>query len=526
MGNAYVVGIDQNNYFTVKYNSVGTEVWSRVHDGTRQDYDEAIDVAVDKKGNVVVTGTSLPLESDHQSARVIATIKYDADGNKIWERDYWSTENDATETSATKLAIDQWDNVYVLGYTNGGVNNFILIRYDAAGALFWQIGGDSFHWLYGELSDMAVDNNGNIYVTGRVDTDNPPLGGWDDWITIKYRQSQNIRRFMVVDAESDKELFPLNDGDTINLAELPSTKINIRAVTDPELVGSVVFSLSGKQSRTVTENIAPYALAGNTADDYGGWTPPNGNYTLTVTPYTGAKATGISGMPATIHFHTVYQKIDSLVLVNANTDKDIRTLTQGDVIDLGAIDATYLNIRAVTHPSKVGSVRFNLNNKVTVVESYYPYAIGGDINGNFRPWALPVGRHVLQVTPFEGKNASGAPGKTYTLKFTVVDNRVVTAIAPKQSAPGLSGLTETKLAAYPNPFSGATTFHFSVAEPCFVTLLLFDTQGRQVARLYNAWANKGLAYQVPFAASDLPAGIYAVQLRAGNRVTAITVMNR
>jgi hypothetical protein len=60
--------------------------------------------------------------------------------------------------------------------------------------------------------------------------------------------------------------------------------------------------LSGTQSKTVTENVAPYALFGDNGGDYNPWTPNTGSYSLRATAYTSSGASGAAGSPLTISF--------------------------------------------------------------------------------------------------------------------------------------------------------------------------------------------------------------------------------
>ena len=60
-GNVYVTGSDQkviynSDYLTVKYNSAGVQQWTARYAGPANDNDEAYALAVDKSGNVYVTG--------------------------------------------------------------------------------------------------------------------------------------------------------------------------------------------------------------------------------------------------------------------------------------------------------------------------------------------------------------------------------------------------------------------------------------------------------------------------------------
>ena len=73
-GNVYVTGSMQGgtawDYVTVGYNNDGKELWAARYDGPAKGYDQAAAVAVDKWGNVYVTGKSDGGGTDY------VTIKY------------------------------------------------------------------------------------------------------------------------------------------------------------------------------------------------------------------------------------------------------------------------------------------------------------------------------------------------------------------------------------------------------------------------------------------------------------------
>ncbi|RAK00208.1 putative secreted protein (Por secretion system target) [Larkinella arboricola] len=119
--------------------------------------------------------------------------------------------------------------------------------------------------------------------------------------------AQQVVSLSLMNADTDQEIKLLVPGEQINLATLPTKNLNIRATTNPVKVGSVKMVLSGKQSHTQTETGFPYALFGDTGGDYKNWTPAEGSYTLTVTPYTGAGATGTAGTPLTMNFTVIDQ---------------------------------------------------------------------------------------------------------------------------------------------------------------------------------------------------------------------------
>ncbi|MDX1420536.1 MAG: choice-of-anchor D domain-containing protein [Rubricoccaceae bacterium] len=110
----------------------------------------------------------------------------------------------------------------------------------------------------------------------------------------------SVLSFTLVDAGTDEDIGPLMDGATLDLSTLPA-QLNLRANTNPEIVGSVRFDLNGDAPYAI-ENDAPYALDGDDGGDYRDWTLGPGTYVLTATPYAEADAGGESGLPLTIQF--------------------------------------------------------------------------------------------------------------------------------------------------------------------------------------------------------------------------------
>ena len=112
-GNIYVAGKGENpvtsyDYQTTKYNSTGAELWSASYDGPAHGFDAANAIVVDNAGNVYVTGVS-----SGTSGFDYATVKYNSAGQELWVARYNST-GDAGD-DATAIAIDSDGNVYVTG---------------------------------------------------------------------------------------------------------------------------------------------------------------------------------------------------------------------------------------------------------------------------------------------------------------------------------------------------------------------------------------------------------------------------
>jgi len=71
---------------------------------------------------------------------------------------------------------------------------------------------------------------------------------------------------------------------------------------------------------------------------------------------------------------------------------------------------------------------------------------------------------------------------------------------------------------YPNPFSDFTTFEFSLYEPAFVTLEIYNYNGTKVSTLVNQKFAEGV-FKTNFDSGDLPEGIYHSRLTVNGKTT-------
>lgn len=77
--------------------------------------------------------------------------------------------------------------------------------------------------------------------------------------------------------------------------------------------------------------------------------------------------------------------------------------------------------------------------------------------------------------------------------------------------PGAFGLSQN----YPNPFNPTTHFEFRIADFGFVSLIVYDVRGREVATLVNEELRPGI-YKVDWNAVEYPSGVYFYTLSGGN----------
>jgi hypothetical protein len=67
---------------------------------------------------------------------------------------------------------------------------------------------------------------------------------------------------------------------------------------------------------------------------------------------------------------------------------------------------------------------------------------------------------------------------------------------------------------YPNPFNPSTTIKFSISENSFVSLKIYDVNGREISELVNKNLSQG-EYEATFDARNVSSGVYFYTLRTG-----------
>jgi len=151
---------------------------------------------------------------------------------------------------------------------------------------------------FATYNDMVPVPNTNVTTT--------PTDSSTSTSTSTTTSLQSALSFILVNAETEKDVLTITDGQTISLGTLKLSKVNIRAVSSASEPGSIKFSLTGPQSKNYTDNKAPFALHGDNGSGnfyYGNWNPPTiGTYTLKATPYTADNASGTAGTSKTISF--------------------------------------------------------------------------------------------------------------------------------------------------------------------------------------------------------------------------------
>ena len=198
-GNIYVTGrsydpITSHDYVTVKYNSSGVEQWVARYNGPIDYVDYTFAIAVDNVGNVYVTGDSYSSVTNPD----YATVKYDSSGIEQWVVRYDGPANGYDHASA--IAVDNTGNVYVTGwsYSYSTLLDITTIKYDSSGVEQWvaRHDGPMNSWDYAYA--IAIDTTGYIYIAGESTVSDTLT----DYVTLKYDLSGSLQWAVTYDGSA------------------------------------------------------------------------------------------------------------------------------------------------------------------------------------------------------------------------------------------------------------------------------------------------------------------------------------
>ena len=188
-GNIYVtgrslVGGDFYSFITVKFNSSGTREWVSKFNGPPFSNSVGNSVQVDNSGNVYVTGYTRIGSGQID----LLLIKYNSNGIQQWLQQYNGPGN--FDDFGISVDVDSSGNVYAGGYSfgTGTSYDFVLLKYSAGGVNQWTHRWNGVTNNSDYLKKIAVSSNGDVVASGysfKSTTSN-------DFTTVKYNASGDL----------------------------------------------------------------------------------------------------------------------------------------------------------------------------------------------------------------------------------------------------------------------------------------------------------------------------------------------
>ena len=161
-------GAGGSDFLTIKYNSNGMVLRTNLYNGTGNGVDKGRSIAIDSEGSTFVTGTSQGLVGND-----FATVKYSPSGSEAWARRHDSLTLFGDHQAAF-VAIDPQKNVIVVGNSTGvgggSDYDYSVVKYAPNGTRLWSARFASPGNVADKVTGLAVDRDGNIFITGNTRT--------------------------------------------------------------------------------------------------------------------------------------------------------------------------------------------------------------------------------------------------------------------------------------------------------------------------------------------------------------------
>ncbi len=480
-GNVYVTGMSAGygwDYATIKYNSSGVQQWVQRYNGliTYGDVPRGIDL--DNAGNVYVTGNS------SSNGNEIATIKYNSSGIEQWVQRYRRPGIGSDE--AYSIAVDNAGNVYITGKSNRNwiASDYLTIKYNSSGIEQWTQMYNGPGNLYDEAYSIALDNAGNVYVTG----DSYGNGTNYDYATIKYNSlgiQQWVQRYNGQGSSNDYANSMVID----NSGNIYVTGASYGNGTNSDYA-TLKYNSSG-----VEQWFQRYNGQGNGSDE---------SRSISVDNSGNVYVTGLSwGSGSNYDYATVKYKTSGVEqwVQRYNGSGNYCDIAHSIAIDnSGNVYVAGLSYGSGTNYD-YATIKYNTSGVEQWLQIYnvpgngsdYAYSIAIDNSGN------------VYVT-----GASGGIGTSHD--YATIKYSQLIGIQPiSNEIPNDFSLSQN----FPNPFNPNTIIRFKIKDSRLTILKVFDLLGREVATLVNEQLQPG-TYEVDWDAANYPSGVYYYKLIAGD----------
>ncbi len=183
----------------VKYDKDGNMLWQKDYGGNKADVFSSVALTNDDGFVAVGYSQSSDIEGiTNKGSWDAIIVKYDKDGNMLWQKNYEGNINDYYRAVIlTKdegfIAVGCSNSTNIEGITNKGSQDALIVKYDKDGNQLWQKSwggqaGEDFNFI------TATEDNGFVVVGYSQSSDIEGItnkGGWDA-IIVKYDKDGNM----------------------------------------------------------------------------------------------------------------------------------------------------------------------------------------------------------------------------------------------------------------------------------------------------------------------------------------------
>jgi hypothetical protein len=462
-----------SNYCTIKYSSSGVQQWSSIFIGPGSNgIDNLNAVGVDAQGNICVTGYS---ERGGYLSDDYCTVKYNLNGVQQWVARYNSGSGSTNDALA--LAIDNSGNIYVTGQStnNSGVFNIVTIKYNSNGDSIWVRRYISPYNMDDAGVSITADNSGNVYVVGKVNFQ----FNAHNVVTIKYNTS-GVQQWAIIGVQGYpcKICLDANNNVIIGGYEQIGTMIDYLTIK---------YNNSGVQQWKTNYNY----IGTNYSYDYGNDLTIDNQNNIYIT---GRSNGGVTGWDyATIKYNQsgIQQWIQRYNGLGNGYD-------EAKKIIFDSAGSVYVTGRTLGNGTGYDytTIKYNTNGIQQWMINYNGYTSGDDI-------ATSIVKDKENNIIVTGTSYIGFSTIKYSQLLKILP---ITTKIPKEF---------TLYSNFPNPFNPSTKIKFTLPQKSFVKLKIYNSQGIEIETLLNEEVNQGV-YEMVFNNEKISSGIYFYKLTAMN----------
>ncbi|MBN1464448.1 SBBP repeat-containing protein, partial [candidate division KSB1 bacterium] len=473
-------------YTTVKYGPDGDILW-------KQDFDmqehidvigDAIKMAVDNYGAVYITDC---VGRDGDIADWML-IKYTPDGQQDWMRYYAGPGGDIDNPSA--ITLDQRGNIYVTGKQNAAGHqwNGLTKKYTPEGEEEWSSEYESGGWDEGLA--IAVDDLGNVYVgavAAGFQTD-------DDLVTLKYDANGQFQWFKRYNGGGDA----WTDDWPVAIQMDSQGNVVVSGISEPEPgirhgIVTIKYTPSGEElwlERYEKSSVLDMVID---SDD-----------NIFLTGYTEDEDAPYYGDILTLKYTT-----SGSLAWEKRYASEYKNDDKGVAIALDADGHVFVTGKSRNKNYDIVTIEYDSSGQELSIDRYVgPEMTDEDV---CEIACSPQGYVYVAglVSPF-------STWHDYLLIRYSLPNSAVRKSDPELIETALLGCN------YPNPFNGATTIPFCLDKESFVTIDLYDLQGRSIKTLSRSFYESGV-HLVSWDGRDylkkpVTSGVYVCKMQAGTHV--------
>jgi hypothetical protein len=172
----------------MKRDSNGAFLWIRGL-GTTFDATVGGNIALDSSNNVYIAGSCEATVNGDVNATALYLAKYDTDGNFQWGRQYADSN---FWVKGFRIHVDSSNNMYVVGSNTQGIVRGWIVKFDASGNLLWQKLWSDLSGNAGATSFQAAatDSASNVYIVGQSqDAPGGVVSSATSGVIVKYNSS-------------------------------------------------------------------------------------------------------------------------------------------------------------------------------------------------------------------------------------------------------------------------------------------------------------------------------------------------